>query len=306
MKRTIWIILGWLFTFQILLNSNLALADGDVHIGIVKSSNNSYFSQTIQTLINQTSKAVHLSVLDIDSDLGNSTLLQESDLIITLGVSATQAITSIYPEKLVVSAYLTERQLKDQELQQKGHLAVLLNQPLSRYIAFSHLVLNAKSIGIINHSSIKLNRKQRKLLQQLDLNITQYQIVQSGNLLPRIRQLIGQNDTLLMLPDHTIYNRDTLKGVLLTTYRSRTAVISYSPAHVKSGALASIYSSPSDIGRHLGDVLNQFLRRGAISGESPQYARYYSTKFNHRVARAYGLTLPDEAELHTRLDKELK
>ncbi len=306
MKRTIRITFSWLLSFQVLLFGNLLQADGDIQIGIVKSSNNGYFNQTIQTLINHTSKAVHLSVLDLDSDPGNSTLLQESDLVITLGAGATKAITTAYPEKLVISAYLTERQVKDQALEKNGHLAVLLNQPLSRYLAFSHLVLNAKSIGIINHSPVKLNRKQRKLLQKLDLNITQYQIEQSGNLLPRIRQLIGQNDTLLMLPDHTIYNRDTLKGVLLTTYRSRTAVISYSPAHVKSGALASIYSSPSDIGKHLGELLNQFLRRGAISGESQQYARYYSTRFNHRVARAYGLALPDEAELNTRLDEKLK
>ncbi len=306
MKRTIRNPLTWLFIFQVLFTGNLALAESHVNIAIVKSSNNSYFNQTIQTLINHTSEAIQLSVLDIGSIGTNSKQLHESDLIITLGAKATQAITSIYPEKPVLSAYLTERQLKDQETQKKGHLAVLLDQPLSRYLAFSQLVLDAKSIGIINHSPIKLNQKQRKLLQKLDLNLTQYQIERGGEILPRIRQLVGQNDTLLMLPDHTIYNRDTLKGVLLTTYRSRTSVISYSPAHVKSGALASIYSSPSDIGRHLGDLLSQFLLDRAVPAETQQYARYYSTKFNQRVAHAFGLTLPAGTEFSIRLDEALK
>ncbi len=306
MKQTIWFTITWLIGFQVQLFSNLALAEDQVHVAVVKGSNNSYFNQTIQTLINLTSKSVRFNVLNLDSVQGGSTSLKETDLIITLGASATQVINSNYPEKLMISAYLTEKQLKDQAPQKKGHLAVLLDQPLSRYIAFSHLVSNANSIGILNRNPVKLNRKQRNLLQKLDLNLTQYQIEQSGKLLPRIRQLLGQTDTLLMLPDHTIYNRDTLKGVLLTAYRSRTAVISYSPAHVKSGALASIYSSPSDIGRHLADLLDQYLREGVISSESQQYARYFSTRFNHRVSRAYWLTLPDEAELRIRLEEVLK
>jgi len=298
--------LAWVITLSGLLSSHLSLANSDIHISIVKSSNNSYFNQTIQSLINHTGKAVHLNVLDLESSSSNSTLLQNSDLIISLGAAATLSTTSNYPDKRVISAYLTERQLKDLKLAKKNHLAVLLDQPLSRYLVFSHLVSNAKSVGIVNHSTAKLSLKQRKLLQRLNFKLAQYQIDRTEELLIRIRQLITQNDTLLMLPDQTIYNRNSLKGVLLTTYRGRMPVISYSPAHVKSGAMASIFSSPADIGQHLGDLVSQFLNSSYIPDGFQQYARYYSTVFNRRVAHALGLTLPDKKQLHIILDEQLR
>lgn len=305
-KSTGWITFGQVIALLLLLSCKLALADSGIQIAVVKSNDNDYFNQTIQTLINQVDKSAHISVFNLKSSQDNLDSFKNKDLIITLGISATQAIRSEHPEKSLISAYLTEQQLKSLELQDKHHLSVLLDQPLNRYLAFSHLVLNAKAVGIVNHVPIKLNRKQRQLLKLLDLKLKQYQLEQPQQLLTRIRQLISKNDTLLMLPDQTIYNRDTLKGVLLTTYRSRTPVISYSPAHVKSGALASIYSSPTDIGKHLGELLNQYLLRKKIPGNSLEYARYYSIKFNQQVAHALGLLIPDSRKLRVRLDEVTK
>lgn len=304
--NTVWIIFRWVIALSLLLNYNIVLGDSNIQITVVKSSENSYFNQTIQTLINQTDKSANISVLNLESSPENLDSLKDSELIIALGASATQAIRSVYPDKLLISAYLTEEQFKKLKLQGKRHLSVLLDQPLTRYLAFSHLILDAKAVGIVNYVETKLNRKQRRLLKQLDVKLKQYQLERPQQLLTRIRQLIEKNGTLLMLPDQTIYNRDTLKGVLLTTYRSRTPVISYSPAHVKSGALASIYSSPADIGKHLGELLNEYLLRKTIPENSIEYARYYSVKFNQRVAHALGLLVPDNQKLRARLDEVMK
>jgi len=109
-----------------------------------------------------------------------------------------------------------------------------------------------------------------------------------------------------MLPDQSVYNQDTLKGILLTTYRSRTPVISYSPGHVKSGALAAIYSSPSDIGRHLANLINQ-RHEGTLNIDNKVvYARYYSITTNQRVAHSLGLNLPSEEKLRQLIDETIK
>ena len=105
-----------------------------------------------------------------------------------------------------------------------------------------------------------------------------------------------------MLPRQSIYNRDSLKGVLLTSYRNRKPVISYSPAHVKSGALASIYSSPSDIGKHLALLVKQRLADPQKPLPNYEYARFYSIASNRRVARALNIELPDTEQIRARLD----
>ena len=91
--------------------------------------------------------------------------------------------------------------------------------------------------------------------------------------------------------------------MLLTSYRSRKPVISYSPAHVKSGALASIYSSPVDIGRHLALLANRILESQPHQGAAHQFAKFYSITSNRQVARSLGITLPSEGALRQRLDE---
>jgi len=132
--------------------------------------------------------------------------------------------------------------------------------------------------------------------------LNQYQVDRDNKLLPLLRRLLQQNDALLMLPRQSIYNRDSLKGVLLTSYRNRKPAISYSPAHVKSGALASIYSSPMDIGRHIAALVNLRLGNAAAAQPSFEFARYYSIATNARVARALGINLPSDKDIRSGLE----
>ena len=211
---------------------------------IVKSSDNTYYNQTIKTLTR------HVATADVEvvmmEDLSGPA--RSNSLYVALGQGAVEAVTALGEDVSAINAYLTLEQYH--RLPNKRQLTVLLDQPLHRYLAFSKYTLQADSIGIIAETRIFLNRPESDLLDRLGLALNQYQVDPEHKLLPTLRLLLQQNDALLMLPRQSIYNRDSLKGVLLTSYRGRKPVISYSPAHVKSGALASIYSSPIDIGRH--------------------------------------------------------
>lgn len=290
----------------VLLDHGVAFGGSDVETAIVKSSNNDYFNQTIQTLLNQADKPARFRIIDIQSDSDQLSQIANSDLIISLGAQATGAVFSRFPKKKLISAYLTAQQLNDYALPGQQHLAVLLDQPLERYVGFSHLLLKTKKIGLISFDPIPTDIKLQRFLLKNELELNQFQVRNPDYLLAVLRRLARQNSSLLMLPDHRLYNRKSLKGVLLTTYRSRLPVISYSPAHVKSGALASIYSSPENIGRHLGDLLNQFIKNKSLPAEDRLFARYYSIKTNRQVARALGLSLPDEEQLKLRLGEVLQ
>jgi putative ABC transport system substrate-binding protein len=294
-------------TLQVLLGSIAAQASTENQIVIVKSSDNSYFNQTIETLINRIDQSVKIRVIDEgNSSSAETSLLEKSKLAIALGLKATQAITRRFPDKPTISAYLTQQQWQAVKPSGEYQTAVLLDQPLERYLAFSHVLLNANSVGIVNFEPLKFNQKQNNILSRLKLKLSQYQVVHVDQLLPRIRQLIQRDDAMLMLPNQAIYNRDTLKGILLTSYRNRIPVISYSPAHVKSGALASIYSSPEDIGKHLGDLLNQYLDDKLKFTGTAQFARYYSIITNDRVAHSLGFKLPDASEIRQKLTETIE
>jgi ABC-type uncharacterized transport system substrate-binding protein len=300
--------IGRLLSLLLFIVANVqALNADDRAIVIVKSSENAYFNQTIESLVNHADDHAHFKVLNSSNLDSTNDVLENANVIITLGADSANKISSRSPDQLVINAYITLEQATQFQDRNQQNIAVLLNQPLECYLAFSHYLLNLKTLGTINRFSPALNSRQLKILKNLNLKLNQYQLGDTNkNLLATVRQLIRKNEALLMLPEQSVYNHDTLKGILLTTYRSRIPVISYSPGHVKSGALAAIYSSPGDIGRHLANLINQRHEGRLNTNNKMVYAEYYSIATNQRVAHSLGLKLPSEEKLRQLIDETIK
>lgn len=287
----------------LIVPSLLPLAAANVQISVVQSNDNPYFEQTNQSLNRQLDENFQVSVINADTIDTQHQKLQTSDIIITLGIDAALKIAKKYDTKNIVSAYITLNQKQRHQEKLDNHSLVLLDQPLSRYLAFTALVLQPRSVGIISSKKWTLNKKQRDMLTKFNLNLQQYEFQKQANPLTTVRQLLKNNDAHLLLPDDSIYNRNTLKGILLTSYRSRKPVISYSPSHVKAGALASIFSSPTDIGSQLASVIRRLTVKPRQAKPIIEFAQYFSIAVNNRVAHALGVNLPDEAKLTDRLNK---
>jgi len=270
-------------------------------ITIVKSGDNSYFDQTIATLVNHVDPTTRFKIVMAQELNSDSIDPGTQNLLVALGQSAVEAIKGFNAGANSINAYLTFEQYNNLEIDHQA--TVLLDQPLHRYLAFCKLMLGVESIGLIEASEAKLKPGEVKTLDEFSLTVNRYQVNPANKLLPVLRDLLQHNDSLLMLPQQSIYNRNTVKGVLLTSYRSRKPVVSYSPAHVKSGAVASIFSSPVDIGRHLAILINKGLQNEPGTGATFQFARFYSITTNSRVAGALGINLPTEQNLRSKLDK---
>lgn len=268
---------------------------------IVKSSDNVYFDQTISTLMNHVEATTRFEVLKATELSDGLASTSQDDLFVALGQSAVEAVNQFNAQANSINAYLTLEEYQDLNLNQ--HLTIVLDQPMHRYLAFCKLMLDIESIGVIETNGIDPNQYRTQILDKFQLQLNQYRIDRVNKLLPVLRELLSQNDVLLMLPRQSIYNRDTIKGVLLTSYRNRKPAISYSPAHVKSGAVASIFSSPVDIGRHLALLLNQRLNNQVHNGPPLQFARFYTIATNLRVANALGIDFPEERELRSKIDE---
>ena len=293
--------IGILCSLIMLASSQASAQQVLSQIIIVKSSDNNYFNQSVETLIKQVDRSTEFKVVmpqDLDAVVETG---DEQQIFVALGQAAAEAVGRLDGGISAFNAYLTEEQSRNLNLE--NQVAVLLDQPLQRYLAFCRLMLAVDSVGIITEQVIVLDQGQSDLLRVLDFSLNQYQIDPRNKLLPVLRRLLMLNDALLMLPRQSVYNRDTLKGVLLAGYRNRKPVISYSPAHVKSGALASIYSSPVDIGRHLATLINRQLQNPGQQTRGFEFARYYSIRTNPRIAAALGIVLPSERELRSALDR---
>ncbi|MBC8210704.1 MAG: hypothetical protein H8E21_06505 [Gammaproteobacteria bacterium] len=286
----------------ILLFSIAVYADNK-SVLIIKSNENSFFNSSIEQLILHTPQ-VQFQIVTLDTLHSDDSALLSAGCVITFGLDAANFTIHRTQKKPVIHTYLTEFQLQ-QHADSLQHYIILLDQPLQRYLTFIKLLLGSKKIGLIKNKSTALDPERiQDLNQSLDIQLEQRLFSVGDNPINMVRDLLQKNDVLLSLPEPDVYNRNTLKGILLTSYRQNKPVISYSPSQVKSGALAAIYSSPENIGRQTAALLNKILDDNSFQPQGVYFSSEFDIKFNPNVARSLGLQLPDKEELLQKLKQD--
>jgi len=263
---------------------------------IIKSADNQYYQKTLQVLMQEHSE-LNFHVLSLQQIQKEPAQIEQSHLVITLGIKAATFAIKHNWDIPKIHAYITRRQFQNVVHEYSNSTAVLLNQPLERHLRLIKILTSVNSIGIINQKPRQLSAQEKFTLQQLKLELKQYHIEPNASPLPALRRLLRENQVLLAQADARIYNRNTLKGILLTAYRRNIPMISYSPAHVKAGALASVYSSPVDIGKHVSELLEKKLHDTETRSAQYQYARYFTVATNIKVALSLGIKLPTHSRI---------
>lgn len=288
------------FLYLLWIFSSNAVAS-DNSILIIKSHESQFFNQSIENLINNTEHKVKFNIINAEAYPDKQ---QDFDprVIITLGKKAAQLTTHIENNTPVIHSYLTDFQLSGHG-RERHHYNVLLDQPLARYFRFIKLLLSsAQDVGLIKTEINKYPPNSLSALENsIPVKINQYIFHPDDNPINLVRNILRTNDVLLSLPEPEVYNHQTLKGILLSSYRLNKPLISYSPAHVKSGALAAIYTSPIQIGKQVAELLNKLLSGEADEVKQINYAREFQISINWQVAHSLKIDLPSQSEVTQQL-----
>jgi ABC-type uncharacterized transport system substrate-binding protein len=112
-------------------------------------------------------------------------------------------------------------------------------------------------------------------------------------LIDALRAALPGVDVLLAVADSTVYNSSTAANILLTSYRTKTPVLAFSPAYVKAGALLSVHSTATQAGVQVAAMVGHFLQTGNMPAN--QYPTEFTITTNEYVARSLGLSLDARA-----------
>ncbi len=275
-------------------------------IQIIKSSDNSFFNRSIENIINHIHGRVKFNITNLETHEKDKKDPSRPDLIVTLGLQAAKHGLNYEADIPVIHSYITEFQY-NQNSPKDNHYSLLLDQPFKRYVHFIKHLLDVQSIAIIKTEANKLEQDDLLSISAVTgLHIDQYIFEQGDNPINSVRNVLRQNDVLLTLPESDVYNRNTLKGILLASYRLDKPVVSYSPSHVKSGALAAIYTSPENIGKQLASMINKMIENKRYKPPIRSYAQDFNIVFNQRVADSLNIKLPDKQTLRQQLTGDVK
>lgn len=173
---------------------------------------------------------------------------------------------------------------------------IFMDQPAQRQLALINAALpNATSIGVLyDSSSVELDalRKQSKVMM-FDLN--QHKVDQQHPLAGALIDLLQVSDVLLVLPESNIYRADTIRNILLETYRAKVPMVGLSASYVRAGALCAIYSTPKQIAYQAAEAIESFANTGRLP--APQHTKEFEISVNNQVARSLGIPIKDAVQL---------
>jgi ABC-type uncharacterized transport system substrate-binding protein len=180
--------------------------------------------------------------------------------------------------------------------------AVLLDQPPDRQINLikqlaTPLAIRRKleTVGLLLGPDSRRHARDYQLaITEAGLTPHAVEVSDAAGVSTAVIDALKGSDVLLAVPDPLVFNSSTISAILLSSYRWLVPLVGYSPAMVKSGALAAVYATPAQVAKAAADVVLDALAGRAIP--PPRAPAEFSIAINPSVARSMGLRL-DEASL---------
>lgn len=182
--------------------------------------------------------------------------------------------------------------------------AAFLEQPFERYLALiRHAFPRFSKVGIVLSSDAATAAPVLvKAALDQGLHLVVGSVPRPDAMYASLRAVLGESDVLLVLPDSSVADASALQNMLITAYRQRVPVVTYSPALVKAGATLGLYASPYQVGRQVATML-----KASFNGQSwptPRLADGFTVAINEQVCRSLGLDVPDVSELTDALRRQ--
>lgn len=224
------------------------------------------------------------------------------DLIVTAGSDALNRVLTRGVSQPVLATLLT-RAAYEQAIAEhppgRRVSAIYLDQPALRQAAFLRQLLpDSSRVGMLGRRDLQpLLRQYRSALATLGQTLEVEEAENDASFLPALGALLPRVDVFLAVPDTRLFNRESVRPLLITALRYRKAVIGYSQALVNAGALAALYTTPAQIGQQAGELITQ--HGGALP--APAYPGQFTVLINRPVAEALNIEVRDESVIRRAL-----
>ncbi|MBQ0721325.1 MAG: hypothetical protein KBT88_14155 [Gammaproteobacteria bacterium] len=181
--------------------------------------------------------------------------------------------------------------------------AVLIDQPLERPLALGQLLVpSAKRVGaVFGPVSVASKPQLISAAERRGIELIYADLASDDNPIVVLSPLVQKTDLFIAVADRAVFNKSVAKWLLYLSFRQKVSVIGFSQSYAKAGALAAVFSSPENIGRHGAELIGTLLAaegEGAAARWRSYYPEYYTLEINREVARALNITVPELQTLY--------
>jgi hypothetical protein len=182
--------------------------------------------------------------------------------------------------------------------------ALFRDQPISRQLQLARLLLPNLHRAIVIHNAPLYPEDALKPLGTNASTVDIRHVNIDEDWAKLLSLWMSDHDVLIGVEDKNLYTRETIRSILLTTYRHGKVLIGPSRGFVAAGSLASTYTSPEQYLQQLQQMVRIWLDTRVLP--KPQFPRAYQISVNRQVANSLDLSLPDDEVLLKQLQQQLK
>ena len=223
-----------------------------------------------------------------------------STLVITIGDSSLPWLREHRDDfAAAIAFHVSSTQFDARSLHAQHVTALYRDQPLARQLRLAKLLLpNLRRVTLLSGTDepgIDIDGLQ----QNSGVGIAVVNTDKDPDWLKSLSQALRNSDALLGIDDPDVYNGNTIRGILLTTYRHGKGLIGPSRVFVGAGSLASCYTTSNQYLQQLASMVKTVLASKRLP--PAQYPQEYHVAINKQVANSLNVPIPDEDTLSARL-----
>ena len=223
----------------------------------------------------------------------------EQRIIITLGSKAFSKVWNLVNNESIFSLLVSQEKIRRVLAESKNTnklSGLYLEQSIARQVELAqHLIPGIRSIGFLTTPDNKpaLDRQLEAIKSQLSFDIKQ--VNDQSSLASSLSYLVRNNELLIALSEPKIYNRSSLKNILLSSYRNNVPLIGLNKAFVDAGSLAAVYSDIEQFSKETTEIMSTASRSRSLPDIN--YSKYFNIAINQKVARSLGLYTQSESDI---------
>jgi putative ABC transport system substrate-binding protein len=268
--------------------------DALVILGLVDS-----LHQDVRNAITMQLGELNIVYADVSEIQKSTYRWPDVDKVIATGVAGCKQAVDVQLNVPVVCVFLTSESfqgiVEQRSVTDHANLtAIVIDQPLSRQATLAKKVYPALS----RFAVLSKNKVSQSVIENDDIYVSAYRTGKA--LAPQLIEGTTSLDALIATPETAIYNRSTLRTVLLTAYGYGKPVVGYSRAYVKAGALITGYSTPDQVFRQIAEMSDDSFVVKSVIPQADRVAtsaravrvispKYFSIVDNPSVAKSLGL-----------------
>lgn len=239
---------------------------------------------------------------DSFNDTGNAEIpshveqAQQPELLITSGQYAlTRALVAGY-NKPILAVLINSTDFraiqKEYPKLSKNVSAIFHQAPLIRQLLlFKEIYPNGKRVGLLlSPNEVHLIDQLKSIALKLDL-VIEYEVINDNEELSKnLLKLIGRADAIIATKNNSIYNRSTIKSILLTLYRHNKFLIGADKNFIRPGSIATTYTSLQQLINEVVDTTQYFYNNNQQL-PATHFSQRFDVIFNQEVARSLNINI---------------